>query len=196
MVRWQISALDLSSKYENLFSFLLVNFLFSCIINDLCLLVAVAFYTLLERKVLGYIQLRKGPNKVGIAGLPQPLADAVKLFVKEQNKPSLMNKWPFLFAPVFSLILALGLWVLYPSSSFYFFFSYGILFFIAISSLTVYGTLVAGWSSNSKYALLGALRAVAQTISYEVRMVLILLGRIFFCLTFNFFFFFEFQEFF
>merc|ERR1711860_268083 len=125
-----------------------------------------------ERKVLGYIQLRKGPNKVGIAGLPQPLADAVKLFVKEQNKPSLMNKWPFLFAPVFSLILALGLWVLYPSSSFYFFFSYGILFFIAISSLTVYGTLVA----------------VAQTISYEVRMVLILLGRIFFCLTFNFFF--------
>merc|ERR1711860_466576 len=133
-----------------------------------------------ERKVLGYIQLRKGPNKVGIAGLPQPLADAVKLFVKEQNKPSLMNKWPFLFAPVFSLILALGLWVLYPSSSFYFFFSYGILFFIAISSLTVYGTLVAGWSSNSKYALLGALRAVAQTISYEVRMVLILLGRIFF----------------
>lgn len=69
-----------------------MNFFFSCVINDLCFLLAIAFYTLLERKVLGYIQLRKGPNKVGIAGLPQPLADAVKLFTKEQTKPSLMNK--------------------------------------------------------------------------------------------------------
>lgn len=116
----------------------------SFFINDLCFLVAIAFYTLLERKVLGYIQLRKGPNKVGVLGLPQPLADAVKLFVKEFNKPSLMNKWPFYFAPVFSLVLSICLWVLYPSRSLLFFFSFGVLFFIAVSSLSVYGTLVAG----------------------------------------------------
>ena len=173
-----------------------MNFFFSCLVNDLCFLVAIAFYTLLERKVLGYIQLRKGPNKVGLSGVPQPLADAVKLFVKEQNKPSLMNKWPFFFAPVLSLILSISLWFLYPSCSFVFFFSFGVLFFVSVSSLSVYGTLVAGWSSNSKYALLGALRAVAQTISYEVRMVLILLGRIFFVFNFNLFYLFAFQEFF
>ena len=126
-----------------LLSFLLVHFT-SFFINDLCFLIAIAFYTLLERKVLGYIQLRKGPNKVGIAGLPQPLADAVKLFVKEYNKPSLMNKLPFLIAPIISLFLSISLWVLYPSMSHLLFFSYGILFFISVSSLSVYGTLVAG----------------------------------------------------
>lgn len=166
----------------------------SFLLADVFLLVCVAFYTLLERKVLGYIQLRKGPNKVGIIGLPQPLADAVKLFVKEQAKPTLINQWPYIFAPVIRLFLSLGIWRIYPSSSVHFFFSFGLLFFLCLSRLRVYGTLVAGWASNSKYALLGALRAVAQTISYEVSIVLVLLRGVFLIGRFNFIDYIFFQE--
>ena len=168
--------------------------LISFLLANVFLLVCVAFYTLLERKVLGYIQLRKGPNKVGIMGLPQPLADAVKLFVKEQAKPTLINQWPYIFAPVVRLFLSLSVWRVYPSSSVHLYFSFGLLFFLCLSRLRVYGTLVAGWASNSKYALLGALRAVAQTISYEVRMVLVLLRRVFLIGRFNFIDFIFFQE--
>lgn len=166
----------------------------SFLVADVFLLIRVAFYTLLERKVLGYIQLRKGPNKVGIIGLPQPLADAVKLFTKEQAKPSLINQWPYIFAPVIRLFLSLGIWRIYPSSSVHFYFSFGILFFLCLSSLRVYSTLVAGWASNSKYALLGALRAIAQTISYEVRIVLVLLRGVFLIGRFNFLDYFFFQK--
>nr|AVW86200.1 NADH dehydrogenase subunit 1 [Pisione sp. YZ-2018] len=155
------------------------------IIGFVCALLAMAFYTLLERKVLGYAQIRKGPNKVGIMGLPQPFADALKLLTKEQSKPSLANFIPFLSAPIFGLFLALILWILYPSSFPSHFFLFGVLFFLCISSLNVYTTLAAGWTSNSKYALLGALRGVAQTISYEVSMALILLGALLPLASFN-----------
>ena len=183
---WQISALGLSPKYKALpFIVMSLSFFIRIIIIYLCAILAIAFYTLLERKILGYAQLRKGPNKVGIAGLPQPFADALKLFIKEQTKPTLSNISPYILSPIITLILALLLWALYPHPYSSFFMPLGILFFISISRLNVYTTLGAGWASNSKYALLGALRRVAQTISYEVRIIFILLPIPIFTLSFD-----------
>nr|AVW86162.1 NADH dehydrogenase subunit 1 [Laetmonice producta] len=164
-------------------------FISSClmfIISSVMALIAMAFFTLLERKALGYFQNRKGPNKVSISGIPQPFADALKLLIKEQTTPSLANFKSFLIAPIMALTLAILTWFLYPYSSPLFFTSLSILLFLCISSLNVYATLMAGWSSNSKYALLGALRSVAQTISYEVSMSLILLSVLTTILSFNF----------
>uniref|UniRef100_A0AB39CC47 NADH-ubiquinone oxidoreductase chain 1 n=1 Tax=Cymatium sp. TaxID=3160661 RepID=A0AB39CC47_9CAEN len=158
----------------------------SCLFSYICILLAVAFFTLLERKGLSYIQIRKGPNKVGLMGLPQPIADAAKLLTKEIAKPTMANYSPYFIAPVFSFILALLLWQLYPSLYSTTYFKWGILFFLCVSGLNVYGTLIAGWASNSKYALLGSLRAIAQTISYEVSMALILLFPLFLVGSFNF----------
>jgi len=144
-------------------------------INCLIALLAIAFYTLLERKLLGAIQLRKGPNKVRIIGLTQPIIDAIKLLVKEPLAPLASNIPAFFLAPIMTLTLILILWAIYPYPTPSRFFNYGILFFLCISRLNVYTTLAAGWASNSKYALLGAIRGVAQTISYEVGIALILL---------------------
>nr|ALQ78864.1 NADH dehydrogenase subunit 1 [Glycera cf. tridactyla FS20] len=146
------------------------------IVTYILAILGMSFFTLLERKALGYFQIRKGPNKVGIAGIPQPFADALKLFTKELNKPTLANQSPFLAAPTLGLFLALVLWSLYPCSNPSFFVPFGILLFLCVSSFNVYSTLISGWASNSKYALLGALRTIAQTISYEVSMSLILLS--------------------
>nr|YP_009528544.1 NADH dehydrogenase subunit 1 [Limenitis jina]AYN60846.1 NADH dehydrogenase subunit 1 [Limenitis jina]WAM61649.1 NADH dehydrogenase subunit 1 [Limenitis jina] len=163
----------------------LYNIFIGGLILMIGVLIGVAFLTLLERKVLGYIQIRKGPNKMGVLGILQPFCDAIKLFSKEQVYLNYSNYFSFYFSPIVSFMLSLMIWMVIP----YFFnmiiFNLGLLFFLCCTSVGVYTLLIAGWSSNSNYSLLGGLRAVAQTISYEVSLSLILMSSIILIMDFN-----------
>lgn len=142
------------------------------------LLVAVAYLTYAERKVIGAIQLRKGPNVVGPFGLLQPLADGAKLFLKETIFPSGANKVVFVIAPMLTFILALIAWAVIPFDEGWVVadINVGVLYLFAISSLGVYGIIMSGWASNSKYAFLGGMRSAAQMVSYEVSMGLVIIS--------------------
>jgi NADH-quinone oxidoreductase subunit H len=141
------------------------------------LLLAIAYLTYAERKVIAAMQLRKGPNVVGPFGLLQPLADGLKLFMKETIVPSSANKGVFIIAPCVTFMLSMMAWAVIPFSDGLVLadINVGILYLFAISSLAVYGILMAGWASNSKYAFLGAIRSAAQMVSYEVSMGFIII---------------------
>jgi len=154
---------------KNLTSFLLIV---------VPVLISVAYLTLAERKIMGSMQQRKGPNVVGFHGLLQPLADGLKLLLKETVIPTNANTFSFILAPILTLFLSLLGWSVIPFSNagFYSNVNLGLLFLFAVSSLGVYGIILSGWSSNSRYAFFGALRSTAQMISYEVSIGLILIS--------------------
>nr|YP_010737567.1 NADH dehydrogenase subunit 1 [Ctenocephalides orientis]WEQ71702.1 NADH dehydrogenase subunit 1 [Ctenocephalides orientis] len=153
--------------------------LISMILMTIMLLIGVAFLTLLERKVLGYIQIRKGPNKVSLIGLLQPISDAIKLFSKEQIILNLSNYFIYYLCPILSLMISLMVWLLMPNLYGGLDFNLGMLFFICCLSMSVYMIMFAGWSSNSNYSLIGGLRSVAQTISYEVSLIILMMSLLF-----------------
>ena len=134
------------------------------------LLISVAYFTLAERKILGAIQRRRGPNVVGVYGLTQPLSDGFKLLVKETVLPSSSNKFIFIISPIITFVISLMGWAVIPFDKYSTLaeVNVGVLYLFAVSSLGVYGIIMSGWSSNSKYAFLGALRSAAQMVSYEV----------------------------
>nr|AIY61710.1 NADH dehydrogenase subunit 1 [Promirotermes redundans]URH16605.1 NADH dehydrogenase subunit 1 [Promirotermes redundans] len=171
------------------FYFLVVVFLLLMIL----VMVGVAFLTLLERSVLGYVHIRKGPNSVGFVGILQPFSDAIKLFTSEQYFPLVSNYLIYYFSPIFGFFLSLLVWLLVPYLSGFISFELGLLFFLACTSLGVYTVMIAGWSSNSGYSLLGGLRALAQTISYEVSLAFILLSFVVLVFSYNLAYFYFFQ---
>nr|AIW06315.1 NADH dehydrogenase subunit 1 [Delias pasithoe parthenope] len=161
------------------------SIIFGLLVMMIGVMIGVAFLTLLERKILGYIQIRKGPNKMGVLGILQPFSDGIKLFSKEQIYLNYSNYIYYYYSPIFGFFLSLIIWSLIPYYFNLIMFNLGILFFFCSLSVGVYILLMAGWSSNSNYSMLGGLRAVAQTISYEVSLALILGSSLILIMDFN-----------
>ena len=172
-----IEELGLDIFGSNNFSLVMIIFL-KILAIVLPLLISVAYLTLAERRVIGLMQLRKGPNVVGPFGLFQPFADALKLMSKETIIPKDSNKFLFLIAPMITFVLSLIAWAVIPfdEKNVLADINVGVLYLFAVSSLAVYGIIIAGWASNSKYAFLGALRSAAQMVSYEVSIGIIIIN--------------------
>jgi len=151
------------------------------------LLISVAYFTLAERKILGAIQRRRGPNFIGVYGLLQPLSDGLKLFAKETVIPSNANKFIFVISPIITFTISLMGWAIIPFDKYSVLseINVGVLYLFAISSLGVYGIIMSGWSSNSKYAFLGSLRSTAQMVSYEVSIGFVIATIVICCGSFN-----------
>lgn len=154
----------------------MINLIISSVILLIGILLLVAYFTLAERKILGVVQFRRGPNVIGVFGLLQPLSDGLKLMLKEPLFPSTSDKFIFLIAPIITFLFSLINWVVIPFSTFSFISEIllSTLFILAGSAIGIYGILMSGWASNSKYALLGSLRSAAQMVSYELPIGIVL----------------------
>lgn len=174
-------------------------FLIKFFIIIIPVLISIAFLTLFERKILGYSQLRKGPNVVGMYGILQPLADGVKLFSKEVIVPSHSNLFLYIVSPILALILGLTPWFILPWGGTYsgslLNFNMSILLLLAIMGVSVFALALSGWSSNSKYAFIGSVRAIAQMISYEISLGVVIIGVVLITGSLNLVYIFEFQNF-
>nr|WEI30809.1 NADH dehydrogenase subunit 1 [Rhipicephalus turanicus] len=172
---------------------MILNFIYFFILI-LMVLLSIAFFTLMERKFLGYCHIRKGPNKTGMLGLLQPISDALKLFSKEMNKMFYMNKFIQIISPLIMIMMMMMMWMIFYFSNNAMNLNMSIIFFLCISSLASYTILFSGWASNSKYSLIGSYRGFAQVISYEVSMAMILISLAIIPQSYNFLSFLKFQE--
>nr|UYX57271.1 NADH dehydrogenase subunit 1 [Rhipicephalus linnaei]UYX57284.1 NADH dehydrogenase subunit 1 [Rhipicephalus linnaei] len=172
---------------------MILNFIYFFMLI-LMVLLSIAFFTLMERKFLGYCHIRKGPNKTGIMGLLQPISDALKLFSKEMNKMYYMNKFIQIISPLIMILMMMMMWMIFYFSNNAMNLNMSIIFFLCISSLASYTILFSGWASNSKYSLIGSYRGFAQVISYEVSMAMILISLAIIPQSYNFLSFLKFQE--